>query len=96
MQAAITSLQNVPNPERRQLGGFRTKVFRGTTLLATADHSHTGPVTFSITAVPGSYTATAQRLDNFGTPFGPEAVSPPLEVGGPETFDAPATLTLTL
>lgn len=96
MQASIGSLQTVPNPERRQLGGWRTKVFRGATLLATAERANTDPVTFTVTVTPGSYTASVVRLDNFSNPLGPEVVSPPLVVEGPETFEAPLTVTLSL
>lgn len=96
MQSAISALQTVQNPDRHQLGGYRTKLFRGASLLQTADRPGTDPVTFSLVVTPGTYTASAQRLSNLGTPIGPEAVSAPLVVEGPETFEAPLTVTLTL
>jgi hypothetical protein len=96
MQASISSLQTVPNPDRRLLGGWRIRLFRGATLLATEDRANQGPVTFTFSVTPASYTASAVRLDNFSAPMGPEVVSSPLVVEGPDTFEAPLTVTLSL
>jgi len=96
MIATITATQTVQNPDRDELGGYRTKLFKGSTLLQTAQRTGTDPVNFQLTATPGTYTASAQRLSNLGAPIGPEVTSDPLIVGGPETFEAPLTITLSL
>jgi hypothetical protein len=96
MIATITATQTVQNPDRHEIGGFRTKLFKGASLIGTADRSGADPVPFNITATPGTYTASSQRLSNLGSPIGPEVTSEPLIVGGPETFEAPRTITLSL
>lgn len=96
MQATISALQTVQNPDRHELGGYRTRLFKGSQMLNQLDRPNADPVTFSVTATPGTYTATATRLSNLGAPIGPEVTSAPLVVGGPETFEAPLTITLTL
>lgn len=51
-------------------------------------------VTFTLTAA-GTYAATAQRLDSTGAALGPAVVSAAVTIAA-ATFDAPATVTLTL
>jgi hypothetical protein len=96
MIATITATQTVQNLDRHQLGGYRTKLFKGATLLQTAERPDAVAVNFQVTATPGTYIASAQRLSNLGSPIGPEVMSEPLIVGGPETFEAPLTITLSL
>jgi hypothetical protein len=97
MQATITAFQSVDNPQRHQLGGWRFKFKRDTAVLSTTDKPVEAPTaSFSTTLTPGSYSATAQRLNNFGQPIGPEVASDPVVVAGPEQFDAPLTVTISL
>lgn len=45
---------------------------------------------------PGDYSATCQRLDSSGTPFGPTASATFTVPTAPAMFDAPDSLTVTL
>lgn len=97
MQATIVNFQNVANPDGHEPAGWRFVFKRNGSVLNTIDKGVSDPsATFEPQMTPGSYTASAQRLNNFGAPIGPEVSSAPLVVSGPETFQAPLTVTLSL
>lgn len=96
MQALITSLQSVANTGGDLPGNYRVTITRNGTLLMTFTRTPDQvlqPMNFEPPAGPATYVATATRLNTAGQPIGP-SVSATLVVQGPDSFDAPAALTL--